>query len=497
MPLQAPQSELTDPLEHAYRRSVRWSMAGAAGAAIFQFLQMIFFARFATAAELGDYALAAVVIGFLAPVAEAGVSQAIVIADGHNRSQLAALAWVNFSIGLLIFLLLFVAADFFAGWYDRPVLSDILVLMGTTLLIAPFGVQSSGLLTRAMRFDAAAKVEVISWACSFITVAILAWRGWGPWSMAAGYVLRNAVATMGSMTAAWPGLSFKIPDSGDLRDAGPLLRFGFFELSSRWADFLSNYLDKLVVGKWLGVTALGYYNLAFTLFMMPTGRLGYVITRVSFPVFARVRDDKPRLEQYFRQINRQIVVLLFPLYAGMMLFHEEIVLLLFGQSWLPAAPLLIAFGLAGLVRSCNAVLPQLIKGMGKPSLLLGWMLVWTAVLNIFLVSALAISPSAISAAWGRVAAKYCIEIAMLWWLARRCGLAFAPVLKFAARVVAWLAPVAAICWLAGQIPGNFWLVFAAKAVVFGSGIYLLAFKSPLRDAFSACFRLFHFERQPR
>ncbi|MBK7938796.1 MAG: oligosaccharide flippase family protein [Lewinellaceae bacterium] len=119
-------------LDASFRRGIRWSMAGTAGSAVFQLLQMVVFARLAAPAEAGDYALAAAMVGFLTPLAEAGVSQAIVYVREIKPAQLTALIWVNWAIGAVIFVLLYVAAPIIASWYSRPAVAGLLVLMSTS-----------------------------------------------------------------------------------------------------------------------------------------------------------------------------------------------------------------------------------------------------------------------------------------------------------------------------------------------------------------------------
>ncbi|MBK7938797.1 MAG: oligosaccharide flippase family protein [Lewinellaceae bacterium] len=162
-----------------------------------------------------------------------------------------------------------------------------------------------------MQFDEIAKIEVFSWLISFIAVYLLAKQGWGAGAMAAGFLVRQILVTAGSFAATYRQYPIRLFHISDLRETVPLLRFGFFDLSSRWADFLANHLDKLIVGKWLGAASLGYYNLAFTFLMLPTARLGYVVARVSFPVFARVRHDAALLQDYFQKANRNALVMLF------------------------------------------------------------------------------------------------------------------------------------------------------------------------------------------
>ncbi|MDX1911026.1 MAG: oligosaccharide flippase family protein [Saprospiraceae bacterium] len=457
------------PLQTAYRKGLRWSFIGSAGSGMLQFAQIALFARLAGPEAAGDYALAATFVSFLTPVAEAGLSQAVVQAASVHPRQLATLAWVNMGLGLLLLTGLALAGPFLGQWFGRADLQGLLLLMGASLVVTPFGAQYAGLMARELRFDQSARIEIVSWLVSFMYTVLMAWRGGGAWAIAGGFLLRNIVATLGCVWAGRTIMAVPWRAPGGFREAGALLRFGAYELSSRWADFFSNYLDKLIVAKWLGAEALGYYHLAFSFLLLPTARIGYVVTRVAFPLIARVRDDHAQLQAFYERPAKEVVLLLFPLYTGLVLFAEEITRIGFGDQWLPAAPLMIAFGIAGLVRSLCAPFPQLVKGLGKPQYWLWWMLVFSAVLCLTLAVFLHFSPDVVSAAWSRTAAKYCFELAMLGWLARLCGVKMAPVLRFAGKTLFILLVLSLLTLLAEHITRLLWL----KALVFGGGVLVL------------------------
>ncbi|MBK8969183.1 MAG: oligosaccharide flippase family protein [Lewinellaceae bacterium] len=451
---------------------------------------MLVFARWAGPTAAGDFALAATFMGFLAPMAEAGISQAVIQAKNLRQEQLAALAWVSFGLGAVILLLLGMASGPVARWYGRPDLEGLMPLLGLSLLVTPFGTVQGGLIVRDFRFQLVAQIEVGVYLAGFLLLTGLLALGWGVWAMAWSYVLRNSLA---ALVCSWltrrqyPVGWFRV---SSLREIRPLLRFGTFDLSARWADFLANYLDKLIIGKWLGAAALGYYHLAFSLFVLPTARLGYVITRVSYPVFARVRDNAAQLQAHFQQAAQDVILILFPLYLGMALFADELIRLLYGPEWLAAAPVLVAFSVAGLVRTLNAVFPQLTKGIGKPQLTTVWMLLWTFSLTGFLCLFLYLSPTAESAAWSRAGAKYAVELVLLFMLGRWCGVQFGPVFRYAVRFFLACTPVAFGVYLAGLWPGGFWPVLVLKINIFLAGLAGLIIWSPWQADFKRIILIF-------
>ncbi|MCC7505968.1 MAG: lipopolysaccharide biosynthesis protein [Saprospiraceae bacterium] len=468
-------------LERQFKQGVRWSMIGSVGGTLFQFLQMLVFARLAGPEDAGDYALAATFIGVLTPMAEAGLSQAVVSSRTLNSRQFGALFRINFGICLAAIAGLFLTGSSIAAWYERPALAGLLPLMGMALLFTPLGAQYGALLSREMRFDDAAKIQVGSGGAGFLLVAFLAWNGWGPWAMAWGFVVRSALASLGCWWVARDVFSLSWKETSSWKELRPLLRFGLFDLSARWADFLANWLDKLIVGKWLGAATLGFYNLAFTIGTIPTARIGYVVTRVSFPLFAKAGDNMDLREQIFQKTTRNVVLILYPAYLTMFLFAEELIRLLYGANWQPAVPLLQAFGAAGLIRTLAAGFPQLTRGIGKPQWALLWLLLWAAAANAVLAVCLWINPAPETAAWSRVGAKLLLEIPLLAWLAQRCGVSFGGLLQHAWRYLIWLSPLSLAVYVAGEWLTDFWQGLFVKTLIWAAGLSWALWRGPLRN----------------
>jgi O-antigen/teichoic acid export membrane protein len=451
---------------------------------------MLVFARLAGPTAAGDFALAAAFLGFLAPLAEAGIGQAVIQAKSLRQEQLATVAWVSFALGLFLLLLSWLSAGPLATWYDRPDLAGLLPLMASSLLVTPFGMVQGGLIIRDFRFDLAARIEVGAFALGFLLLVFLLWQGWGVWAMAWSFVLRNSLAALACLWFTRQHYPVNWLKTSSLQEVWPLLRFGSLDLSARWADFLANYLDKLIIGKWLGATALGYYHIAFSLCVLPTARLGTIITRVSYPVFAKVRNDAAQLQAYFQRAAQEVVLVLFPVYLGMAIFSEELIWLMYGPDWLAAAPLLFAFSFAGLVRSLNAVFPQLTKGIGKPQLTTAWMVLWTLALTLFLVVFLWFEPTVLAAAWSRVAAKFVVELGLLFLLGQWCRVHFGPVFRYAGRLLLAAIPVLILAYLVSVLFAGFWLVFALKMLVCLGALAWLVFWSPWKTDIEYVFRTF-------
>ena len=436
-------------LQQQFKEGVKWSTIGTIGSGLLQLLQTIVFARIAGPEQAGLYALVVTVTAFLLPLAEAGLGQAVIQAKELDGRQVAVLGWLNFGIGLVIFLGYCAGASWFERWYHLPESANLLIFMAFPLLFTPFATQYGGLLIRHIRFDLSAQLEGLATVLSFVVMLLLALRGHGAWAMAWGYMVKIIFSCIGSWWYGRQYLKVEWLRPAPLHTAVGLVRVGILDLSARWADIAVNYVDKLMIGKWLGPVALGYYNQAFVLYLIPITRLGSVVTKVVFPVTARMQTDMPGVQAFFERSSKQLILLLFPIYFGMALFSREIITVLYGETWAPAAPVLTILSLAGLVRTCATLIPQVMRGLGRPQEQMYMSLVWMAALNGSLILFLYCNAGIETAAWSRLFAKIAFELGILYFFAKRCGIHFGTTYRFAFQLALKMGSIALLVWCMG------------------------------------------------
>jgi O-antigen/teichoic acid export membrane protein len=84
------------------------------------------------------------------------------------------------------------------------------------------------------------------------------------------------------------------------------LRFGLPLAVNGLALAIAGQLDRLIVGAWLGVAALGVYSLTISLILQPLGLVGRLATTLFQPTLSATWHSDPRGE--FRRLASQIVL---------------------------------------------------------------------------------------------------------------------------------------------------------------------------------------------
>jgi O-antigen/teichoic acid export membrane protein len=129
-----------------------------------------------------------------------------------------------------------------------------------------------------------------------------------------------------------PALKFSGPH---LRD---ILRYGAHLLLINGLNFFSLRADSLIVGYFLGSTALGLYTVTQRLFQFLLDLLYGTINQVAMSIFARLQADPARLKTAFLTAVRWTSLASFPVFAMLIVLADPIVPLMFGAQWAQVAP---------------------------------------------------------------------------------------------------------------------------------------------------------------
>jgi PST family polysaccharide transporter len=119
----------------------------------------------------------------------------------------------------------------------------------------------------------------------------------------------------------------------DIESAKELLNYGGGYTLARIGNYVATQGDNLVVGRWLGTQALGFYGRSYQLVVMPVTLLGQVLHSVLFPVMARIQDDRERMALAYKRGVAVIAIVVLPVSVVLEILAPEFILTLFGAQW--------------------------------------------------------------------------------------------------------------------------------------------------------------------
>ena len=357
---------VTDGLRRQALSGTRWTALATGVGTALQLLQVAIVARILTPADFGLMALVLVILGFVQSYADLGLSQALIARGPVQPARFAAFFWLNILMGLGLFIALLVSAAALAELLGAPELAPLLPWAGVSLLILPWGQGFQSLLQKELRFKPIAVAEMAGSLAGAAVAITTAWKGAGVYALIWGQLANALVRTLPIAVQGWrrhrPALRLSLAElRGDLR-------FGAFQMGERTLGLINARLDQLLIGAVLGAEALGYYNLAWQMTLQPLARINPVVMRVAFPLFARIQNDRPRVQRGYFQAQRLLGAINFPLFLGLAVLAPVLVPTVFGAQWTPAVVLVQLLAGVAMFRAVGNPVGALLLSQGRAGL---------------------------------------------------------------------------------------------------------------------------------
>jgi O-antigen/teichoic acid export membrane protein len=329
---------------------VVWSFAREGISEIFLLPASLVMARLLTPEEFGIAAAAGFFTQLSDRLSRLGFNMALVRSRDIRPIHLSTVFVVDLLVGMITFALLTAAAPFVAAFYAIPETGRILPTAAMGFLIAPLGTVPAAILARELRFRESAMVDWYQGLAFAASSVVFAWFGFSYMSVVYGKLIATLVQTGARMAfARWrPSLSFSMLA---LRE---ILSFGAGSHAKSLLDYAAKNVDNLIVGKFFGIAALGFYDKAFSTMNRALTRMNDGGPGVVFRIFSLIHDDAERFRRAYAKVVMSSSMLAFPAFAVLIVTAPQFMIVVFGPRWLPAAVPFQILCLGALLKLLNS-----------------------------------------------------------------------------------------------------------------------------------------------
>jgi O-antigen/teichoic acid export membrane protein len=354
--------------------AVRWNSLAVVGKQVFLFGSAVVVARVLGPDTYGVISAAMVYVTFTMLLLDQGLAAALVQRKDLSARAPGAVATLNLAAAVVLGGLTWLTAPWLADFFHTDALADVLRLLGAGLVLKALAIVPRALQSRALTFRAIATADVAGAAAGGLAAVGAAVGGLGAFTVVVQVVVMDAVTAavlLRAQRGPAPNLAL-----GELR---PLLPFGLRVLATNGIAYFSRNADNILIGRFLGVSQLSLYGMAYRVLVVPVQLIGQTVSRVMFPVLSRLADDRAALG---RNVLRAVELLSFvavPLMGLAAVSAHELVEVVLGTEWLPAATVLTVLAVAGARETVVYVTPSLMKATGRVKLLVRYEILATAV----------------------------------------------------------------------------------------------------------------------
>lgn len=320
--------------ESLYNKTIKGLMTMSISSVIvfvLQFLTTLVLARIFTPKEFGIVSAVTIITSYTDIFWNVGVGPAIIQKKDLQQEDIRTGFTSTMGLGLLATIAIVSTSSLLIKFINIEN-AMVLNIIAFSFIINSFGVVPISILKREMRFDIVLKNNVIGSLCYAVVAIILGIAGLGVWALVTALLLKYVISTV----IAWLACPIKLSFGFNKESFKQLIKFGFGYSLSQFFSVTAGQGDYFVVTRVMGSYALGIYNRAFQLMIVPVTLFGQVIDQVFFPVMSKIQDDNRRLCDIFILVTALLALLYFPMGAGIYLFSKEIVLILLGPKWIEA-----------------------------------------------------------------------------------------------------------------------------------------------------------------
>ncbi len=312
-------------------------------------VRLAIIARILTPSQLGLFGIASLVLVFSEIITETGIN-VLLLQEKHSVDRVVNTAWIISIVrGFLISVFIFIAAPLIAAFFSAPDAVFLIQLISLVPLIRGFINPSIIRFHKELQFRSEFYYRSAIYTVDAGLAVLFTFLLQSPVGIIIGFIGGVILEVILSFYIVKPRPKFHFRKDIFLQ----ILKKGKWVTLAGIFNYLFENADDIVVGKLLGMTALGLYDTSYRISMLPTTEGSDVISKVTFPIYVKIVDEKERLRKGFIKMVCLISALLLPAAFIFFFFPSQIIYFVLGPKWMSAAPVLQALGVYGVIRAIS------------------------------------------------------------------------------------------------------------------------------------------------
>ena len=295
---------------------------------------------------------------------ESGFSAALIRKENASETDYNSVFYVNLSISVLLYTLLFFTIPYFAVFFKQPALVATARITCIAIIFNAFYLVPYVHVNRAMDFKTLAKINLYATAISGIIGIGLAVYGMGIWALVyqqLGYQLFRGIGFY-SFVKWMPRWTFSFTS------IRTLWAFSMHILGSSLLTIGFNNLYTFLLSRFYPIKQVGYYTQASKMSETANFTFQAILGSSTYNLFTQIQADKERLLRVYRQLVQHISLVVIPATLVLVVVAKPLFYVLFSEKWLPAVPYFQLLCLANVFAPLYLLNMNALNSLGKSKL---------------------------------------------------------------------------------------------------------------------------------
>jgi O-antigen/teichoic acid export membrane protein len=309
-------------------------------------------ARLLTPEDFGVVAIATVLIFFFDLLVNMGFGPAIIQHKELTDAELSDIFSFTVLIGVSLTVAFFFLATPIAHYYNNDLLINLCELLSVILVLNSLNIVPNALLLKDKQFRFLAICNVSVQTLLGAIAVSFAYSGLGVYSLLIAPIGTSLIMFIVNIVRIRAKLVLKLKIN--FKSIKKILSFSTYQFLFNIVNFFSRNLDKLLIGKYIGMQSLGYYEKSYRLMMLPLSSITNVITPTIQPIFSDFQNEKEKLMNYSLKITKILALIGCILTPFLFFSARELILIIFGNQWEYAIPVFRILSLSVFIQMVDS-----------------------------------------------------------------------------------------------------------------------------------------------
>jgi len=340
------------------RGRIGWLIAGEGFARLTRLVTAIALARYLTPFEFGIAAIVVACSELIQVITRNGIGIRIIQASDEQLDPTCQGVYkINWGLSIGIAALQFAIAIPVASFFNYPDLANMLMVLSLTYLIYPFAMVQVYRVQRRQAMKTTSSIYATQVGTDNLLCALLAILGFGIWSIV---IPKLVVAPL------WVFCYRKV-ESWRFQLGAPSIGLNQVWQFSRdifVVELLKTAranLDRLLIGTFLGVEALGIYHFAINAGSGMSMALISAYNTAVVPHLCQAEKVVKAATEKFKEALKHFSVLIVPIIMVQLMLAPWYVPIVFGPQWVHAIPILMILCAAAILRGYSEVITAVLR----------------------------------------------------------------------------------------------------------------------------------------
>ena len=351
----------TKTLQKKIASGLFWNISEKASLHGLKFLVSILLARILEPTQFGIIGMLSLLMEISQAILDSGFGSALIQKKDTTHQDYCSIFYFNMAMGIFLTGLLCLIAPLIAQFFNQPMLIGLTRFLALNIFFNGFGLVQASIFSKEMKFKNLFLINFFAAMLSGIIGIVLAYRGFGVWSIA----FQSVFSTFFINLFLWLFNSWRPTLTFSVDSVKSMFPFGSRLLVT---DVLSKAFDNLyqtLIGKYYTVADVGYYSNSRSMINALINISSGSLSKVLLPSFSPLQDEKQRLKNGYRKAIRYSSFLFFPLIIGLFAIVDNLIPLLLTDKWIGSIPILKLLCLVNLLYPIDLINLNVLKVKGR------------------------------------------------------------------------------------------------------------------------------------